>query len=57
MARGRHPALVVAAALLGAVLFAYAIRSVGWANVVDGINRVGWGLVPILALAGLRFVR
>ena len=46
----------IAAALVGALLFAYAIRSVGWSNVVDGIGRVGWGMVPILALAGLRFV-
>ena len=46
----------IAAALVGALLFAYAIRSVGWTSVVDGINRVGWGMVPILALAGLRFV-
>ena len=45
-----------AAALVGLLLFAYAIRSVGWANVVSGIGRVGWGMVPILALAGLRFV-
>ena len=56
MARGRHPLFVFAAALAGAVLFTYAIRNVGWANVVDGIKRVGWGLVPILALAGLRFL-
>ena len=46
----------IAAALVGTLLFAYAIRSVGWSNVVDGIRRVGWGIVPILALAGLRFV-
>ena len=56
MARGRHPLFVFAAALAGAVLFTYAIRNVGWANVLDGIKRVGWGLAPILALAGLRFV-
>ena len=56
MARGRHPLFVFAAALAGAVLFTYAIRNVGWANVLDGITRVGWGLVPILALAGLRFL-
>ena len=56
MARGRHPLFVFAAALAGAVLFTYAIRNVGWGNVLDGIKRVGWGLVPILALAGLRFV-
>ena len=46
----------IAAALVGTLLFAYAIRSVGWSNVVGGIGRVGWGMVPILALAGLRFV-
>ena len=56
MARGRHPVFVFAAALAGAALFTYAIRNVGWANVLDGIKRVGWGLAPILALAGLRFV-
>lgn len=56
MARGRHPLFVLAAALGGAVLFTYAIRNVGWANVLGGISRVGWGLVPILALAGLRFL-
>ena len=46
----------IAAALVGTLLFAYAIRSVGWTNVVEGIGRVGWGMVPILVLAGLRFV-
>lgn len=56
MARGRHPLFAITAALVGAVLFTLAIRNVGWTNVVGGINRVGWGLVPILALAGLRFV-
>lgn len=45
-----------AAALGGAVLFAFAIRDVGWFEVVAGIRRVGWGLLPVLALAGLRFV-
>ena len=56
MARGRHPLFVLAAVLAGAALFTYAIRNVGWANVLSGIYRVGWGLVPILALAGLRFL-
>jgi hypothetical protein len=46
----------IAAALVGGLLFAYAINSVGWANVVSGVKRVGWGLLPILALSGLRFV-
>jgi hypothetical protein len=46
----------IAAALVGALLFSYAIRSVGWSSIVDGIRRVGWGMIPILLLAGLRFV-
>jgi hypothetical protein len=45
-----------AAALAGGVLFALAIRDVGWSEVAAGIRRVGWGLLPILGLAGLRFV-
>lgn len=46
----------IAAALVGLLLFAYAIRRVGWSNVLAGVSQVGWGIVPILALAGLRFV-
>ena len=44
------------AALAGLVLFAFAIRDVGWSDVAAGIRRVGWGLLPILALSGVRFV-
>jgi hypothetical protein len=50
------PLLPVLATLGGALLFAYAVRSVGIAELAGGIARVGWGLVPILALAGLRFL-
>lgn len=46
----------IAAALVGTLLFLYTVNNVGWSNVVSGFNRVGWGMVPILALAGLRFV-
>ena len=46
----------IAAALVGIPLFAYAIYSVGWPNVVSGIKSVGWGFIPVLALSGLRFV-
>ena len=46
----------IAAALVGIPLFAYTINSVGWDNVLRGINRVGWGFIPILLLSGLRFV-
>ena len=49
--------LPIAAALVGGLRSSrYAIRSVGWTAVLSGISRVGWGLLPILALAGLRFV-
>ena len=55
MARRRF-VVPIAAALVGVVLFVYAIRAVGWESVVDGIARVGWGLLPILGLAGARFL-
>src|SRR5437868_2092063 len=48
--------LTVVAAVAGVALFAYAIRRAGAHEILDGIKRVGWGLGPILALAGLRFV-
>jgi hypothetical protein len=54
--RARRHILAAAAATGGIVLFAYAIRNVGWPDVAAGIRRVGWGLVPILALSGFRFV-
>jgi hypothetical protein len=52
----RVPARLLAAActLGGAVLFAWVVRRTGPADILDGIQRVGWGLVAILALAGLR---
>jgi hypothetical protein len=52
----RRRVVTIASALGGALLFAYAVRDVGWPAVAAGIRRVGWGLVPILVLAGLRFV-
>jgi hypothetical protein len=56
MTAGQRYAAGAAAAAAGAVLFTWAIRDVGWSDVAAGIRRVGWGLVPILGLAGLRFV-
>jgi hypothetical protein len=46
----------VAYTLGGAALFTYVVRRAGVGDVLDGIQRVGWGLVLILALAGLRFM-
>jgi len=53
--RRRH-ALTIAAALSGVALFAYAVQRAGVDEIIDGIRKVGWGLLPILGLAGLRFL-
>ena len=47
---------MIAAAVIGAALFVYAVRTAGVAEIVDGIRRVGWGLLLILAIAGTRFL-
>ena len=47
--------LTVLAALGGLVLFGYAVRRAGVAEILDGIRQVGWGIIPILGLAGARF--
>jgi len=52
----RQHLITLASALAGAALFAYAVRRAGVADIVDGIRRVGWGLVLILGLAGFRFL-
>lgn len=53
--RRRH-LLTATYAAAGAALFAYVVRRAGVAEIVEGIQRVGWGLAVILALAGLRFM-
>src|SRR6267142_325114 len=53
--RRRH-FITTLAALAGAALFAYAVRRAGVADIIEAIRRVGWGLLLILALAGLRFL-
>jgi hypothetical protein len=52
----RQYLIAIVAALAGLALFAYAVRRAGVAEILDGIQRVGWGLLAILALAGLRFL-
>ena len=54
-AAGRSWWLTAACAVGGAALFAYVVRRAGVAEIIDGIQRVGWGLVTILVIAGLRF--
>lgn len=46
----------MAGAAAGLALFGYAVREAGVAEILDGVRRVGWGLLLILALAGLRFL-
>ena len=55
MTPARRHVVTAAAALGGVVLFTIAVRRVGVAEIADGIRRVGWGLLPILAVAGLRY--
>src|SRR5688500_10300348 len=55
LTRRRQYLLTGVTALGGLVLFAYAVRGVGLASILDGVRRVGWGLLPILALGGVRF--
>ena len=52
----RQRLLTSAAALAGAALFVYAVRRAGVADIVHAVQRVGWGMVLILAIAGVRFV-
>jgi hypothetical protein len=50
------PLLPLLGGAAGILLFVYAVRAVGTDDLADGIRRIGWGLVPVLALGGLRFV-
>jgi hypothetical protein len=52
----RQAVIVLAGMVAGAALFAYAVRRAGIEALVDGVRRVGWGLVAILALGGVRFL-
>jgi hypothetical protein len=52
----RRQLLALIGAAAGTALFAYAVRRAGAADIVDGIRRVGWGLVFILAIGGVRFL-
>jgi hypothetical protein len=54
--KGSRRIVTVVGTLAGAALFAYSVRAVGWPAILEGIQRVGWGLVVILALAGARFI-
>jgi phosphatidylglycerophosphate synthase len=46
----------VAPALVGVMLLAYLVRRTGPSRLLEGIESVGWGLVLVIALAGLSHV-
>jgi hypothetical protein len=52
----RRHLTTAAAALFGLLLFIYAVRSAGVDEILDGIRRVGWGLLLILLVSGARFL-
>jgi hypothetical protein len=52
----RRRLLTAAYTLVGAALFVYVVQRTGVADILEGIDRVGWGLAAILALGGLRFM-
>ena len=52
----RRRLLTAACTLGGAALFVYVVRRTGVADILESIDRVGWGLAAILALGGLRFM-
>ena len=43
------------AALAGVALFVWLVRSVGVAQIWQGFRQIGWGLLAIVVLGGLRF--
>lgn len=41
--------------LAGTALFVYVVRRAGLAEIIDGIQRVGWGMVALVVIGGCRF--
>lgn len=52
----RRPARIeLLAAALGLALFVYFVRRAGVGDVADGIARLGWAFLAVVALGGIRF--
>ena len=45
----------IVSAALGIALFVWYVRRIGAAEIWDGLRSVGWGFLPIIAVAGVRF--
>lgn len=56
MPRSSFPLTNLLVAAVGAALFAFTIRQVGWTAVVSGIASVGWAFPAVVALALFRVV-
>jgi lysylphosphatidylglycerol synthase-like protein len=54
MTRSRARAIAVVAAVAGGLLFAWSLKTVGVATVVDDVSRLGFGFAAIVALGGVR---
>jgi hypothetical protein len=52
----RRYVLAALAALGGLALFVYSVREAGVGQILNAVGSIGWGLAPILGLAGLRFL-
>jgi len=48
--------ITIAAAVAGLALFAYSLREAGVPQIVEHVKGIGWGLLLILTLAGIRFM-
>ncbi|HEY7497555.1 MAG TPA: lysylphosphatidylglycerol synthase domain-containing protein [Vicinamibacterales bacterium] len=53
MRRWSATGVIIAAA--GALLFAWYVRQAGPSEIWGGLRAIGWGFLPIIAIAGLRF--
>jgi hypothetical protein len=51
----RAAATGIIAAVVGIVLFAWFVQRIGAVEIWNNVRQVGWGLVVIIAIAGLRF--
>lgn len=56
MSARRQYVLAFLAAVGGLGLFAYSVERAGVREILGAVRNVGWGLLPILLLSGLRFV-
>ena len=53
--RTRLPLIGIVATLVGTALFAISVQQAGPGQIVDNVQRLGWGFLAIVVVAGLRF--